>query len=696
MFWITTLSPTFLNELLDLPRRVSKRVSEKLKILESDPYSAQGDAKKLKDRDNLYRVRVGDYRIIYTIGENVVKVLSVRKRDEVYANPQDNNEILPIAQVTDPESLEVTLPKEFPTIPPTEPEAPAFPSGTPLPRQFTEELLQQWLIPSEHWSSLLETSTEEALLNSSLPEKYLNRILDNLFPRTIEEIEAQPALILTKAEDLDKFIEGDITDFLLKLDPDQEKLKDFGTGGPVLVKGGPGTGKSTLALYRVEKLIREGYQKILFTTYTNALVTYSQQLLSQLLKAEPASQGVTVNTVDFLAVEYYKSRYGEPKFAKSDKEKSLLEQAFKQAISQKLLGNNPLTRRLRQASLEKLGLDYVLEEITSVILNQGVKSLEEYSVVSRRGRGRSLQLSQREAIWKLYEVWCHLLQRERLITFEQARCQALAIAEKIPPDQKPYQAILIDEAQDLSPVALRFLLALVPDFSGIYLTADASQSLYQKGFSWNQIHTDLKVTGRTLLLKRNYRNTQEIAQACEQILANTAAGDQECVQQTPSKYRGDRPQALSFCLPHSETEAIKAFLQKAAKQHRLPMSSTAILCPTNQIGKTYAKQLSDEGLSAQFVSGQDINLKAPYIKVLTLHSAKGLEFPFVVVALARSSFPQMLPYALPEEEQETYLNGQKRLFYVGCSRAMRALFVTLPQGSANFFANLCSPAWEII
>ena len=34
--------------------------------------------------------------------------------------------------------------------------------------------------------------------------------------------------------------------------------------------------------------------------------------------------------------------------------------------------------------------------------------------------------------------------------------------------------------------------------------------------------------------------------------------------------------------------------------------------------------MSQLGLKAKFVSGKKIDLKAPYIKVLTLHSAKGL------------------------------------------------------------------------
>ena len=59
--------------------------------------------------------------------------------------------------------------------------------------------------------------------------------------------------------------------------------------GPTQITGGPGTGKSTVALYRVQSLIQNLHKMgqptplILFTTYTNALVKSSEQLLQQLL-----------------------------------------------------------------------------------------------------------------------------------------------------------------------------------------------------------------------------------------------------------------------------------------------------------------------------------------------------------------------------------------------------------------------------
>lgn len=695
--WISSYQPSFFNELLDLPKKISKRVSKKIALLEQDPYSAKGDAKKLKDFSNVYRVRIGDYRLFYVIGDSWLKILSIRKRDE-QTYSIENPKV--VEDINKPTSQLEPIPAKGPDykFPATE-ALPVIPevSEKPLPRTFTKVLLKQWQIPQDYWEQILPITTEERLLNLELPEHYLNRILDNLFPKSLAEIEAQPSYLLQDVTDLDKFIEGEITDFLLKLDPEQEKFRDFGKGGAVLVKGGPGTGKSTLALYRTQKLIKDGYQSILFTTYTNALVTFSQQLLAQLLKSPPQDQGVAVNTVDSLAYRYYVKTYGRPNFASPAQAKKILQQALDRAIqTQTIPAANVLYRKAREKKLEKLGINYLFEEIQNVLLNQGIETPHEYFEANRRGRGIGLTDDLRASIWVVYEHWCELLAQQKLTTWEQLRCKVLVIAEKITKENKPYQALIIDEAQDLSPVSLRFLLALVPDFSGVYLTADASQSLYQKGFSWKQIHSDLKVQGRTLLLKKNYRNTQQIAIACQQILQDTEAGDKECLEQIPSPYQGNIPAIAQFPNLNEEINHIKQFLSQSAKKHRLPIWSSAVLCPTNDIAATYAKKLEELGLKAKFVKAKDIDIKAQHIKVLTLHSAKGLEFPFVILGLSQSRFPEMLAYELAPEDQQIYLDSQRRLFYVGCSRAMRELLVTLPEPSQDFYQTLTPPHWQSI
>lgn len=50
------------------------------------------------------------------------------------------------------------------------------------------------------------------------------------------------------------------------------------------------------------------------------------------------------------------------------------------------------------------------------------------------------------------------------------------------------------------------------------------------------------------------------------------------------------------------------------------------------------------GIEAKHVTGKDLHLKEKVVKVMTLHSSKGLEFPIVAVAhVEEDYFPGLLP-----------------------------------------------------
>lgn len=646
--WAVSFAHTFLNEILNIPRKISQRLPKVVKVLEKDPISAQGDAKKLKNYKNVYRVRIGDYRLIYSIGTNSVKLLSLRKRNERTYELEFSASETEVLDITDCEPiLEETETRvdQINTAPNNI--VNAIVNATWL----VSTNLKKWRIPEEYWEDLLHVRTEDDLLNLPIPHQFIERILDNLFPRALEEIDTQPEYLLQNPEDLERYVEGELTAFLLKLDPEQEKLRDGITNGPTLVKGGPGTGKSTLALYQVQKLHNLGCKSILFTTYTNALVNYSEQLLTQLLGKSPKECGVDVLTVDSLTYHYYKQRYGEANFAKPEQALYFLETALH---STEIPAQNAFDRQARLQALQRLGTSYLLQEILDVIEAWGISNLDEYLTTNRQGRNIPLRSQTREAIWAVYQTWRQRMAKNRLITWEQLRRLALEYVLTLP--QKPYEAILIDEAQDLSPVALRFLLALVPSFTKVYLTADASQSLYQRGFSWKQVHTDLKVSGRTLTLRRNFRNTQQIVTACASILEGTGAGDDECLQQLSSPYQGNLPTLLLVDSIDKQVQAIGEFFSTAAKQFRLTIYGGAVLCPNYQVGQDIARRLTKCGWEAAFVSGKEINLNARKIKVLTLHSAKGLEFPFVAVVGLQEGMLPRIDANIPQDEVTATLN----------------------------------------
>ena len=72
----------FLNE---LQPKHGKQLAIKALSLAVDP--CPNDSAKLKGRDDLLRVDSGEYRIIYRIEEDTVKIVIIGKRnDEVYKN----------------------------------------------------------------------------------------------------------------------------------------------------------------------------------------------------------------------------------------------------------------------------------------------------------------------------------------------------------------------------------------------------------------------------------------------------------------------------------------------------------------------------------------------------------------------------------------------------------------------------------
>lgn len=59
-------------------------------------------------------------------------------------------------------------------------------------------------------------------------------------PPTLQQLEEQPDFNLPSVTDLDRFRDGTLTRFLLKLSPEQEKVAARSLQGPALVKGDRG------------------------------------------------------------------------------------------------------------------------------------------------------------------------------------------------------------------------------------------------------------------------------------------------------------------------------------------------------------------------------------------------------------------------------------------------------------------------
>ena len=77
---------TAFKEYKKLPKKTQKKIDEVLTILSINPLSEILKFKKIRGRENHYRIRVGDYRLVYSPLDKklVVRMIRVGHRKDVY------------------------------------------------------------------------------------------------------------------------------------------------------------------------------------------------------------------------------------------------------------------------------------------------------------------------------------------------------------------------------------------------------------------------------------------------------------------------------------------------------------------------------------------------------------------------------------------------------------------------------------
>ncbi len=73
-------------ELQSLPTNIQLKILDAVRLLSLNPYTELLQIKKMKGIDKLYRVRIQDYRLIYIIENQTVKITVIKlgHRKDVY------------------------------------------------------------------------------------------------------------------------------------------------------------------------------------------------------------------------------------------------------------------------------------------------------------------------------------------------------------------------------------------------------------------------------------------------------------------------------------------------------------------------------------------------------------------------------------------------------------------------------------
>jgi hypothetical protein len=449
---------------------------------------------------------------------------------------------------------------------------------------------------------------------------------------------------------------GSIERWMSWIDPQQSPLVRRPWNGPARIRGAAGTGKTVVALHRAEHLARRS-QSVLMTSYVRTLSDVHQTLFSMLA---PDLDGV----VTFKGLHAWCRGYLRERGIELNLEARPERRLFPLALSR--------SGALRElAGLDVPSTGYWWDEITTVIKGRGITAADEYYSTSRSGRGVPLQRTHREAVWAAYEAYQQRLRDESKHDWFDLLSLALAELEK--DDTTTFDAVVVDEVQDLPVVGLRIVERLTrANPAGLLLVGDGQQAVYPGGGSLRE--AGISVTGRSTVLTQNYRNC---AAVLERALAVVEADQFDDLGDVPEPGRRDLDFARSGGTVEEQTFTtlgeLRANLVARLRDLGDRRGSAAVLLRSNQLVEDWIRLLSANGIAAQDLRDYRGRTSSA-VKVGTYQRAKGLEFAFVAVPHHNLAIESRRT-----GESEEHFNEraalQRRQLFVAMTRARDSLWL---------------------
>ncbi|WP_412518569.1 AAA family ATPase [Actinomadura madurae] len=705
-------------EIQKLPRVVKGAIYEFQHDFRKNPDARGLRLKQLQGHDRLYSARISaDYRaLLLHAGNRDYILVAVRHRKDVYDNlgryQYKINDVTGGIEFVDLVSVEenVSTPRAAPPIA-AKPAPPA--EAPPLFGGFTDDQLLQLGVAAALLPLIRKITTEEELLGLTelapalteevLLELYFGRTFDEVLDKITTPVQAKddvdtedyaaalgrPATRVTTSDtELQAVLEDDFGRWKVFLHPSQRKLVERDHKGSARVSGGPGTGKTIVALHRVKHLVDGlppgGGKPVLLTTYNKNLAADLRKRLLELGGPETVSRVEIVN-IDKLAADVVARAEPGGKRRWIDDAKAVQEW-------------RDLLLELGETRWDP---EFLHAEWTHVILGMSGNSRADYFRTRRPGRGRSIGRAQRAEIWRLVEKFRLRLDEKNLWTYRQVAEHAARLeqerAEKMRRHREGglnihredasvarmrprYSHIVVDEAQDLAAAHWKMLRAMVPEGpDDIFLVGDVHQRLYDNYVSLSVLGINIRGR-RSSRLTLSYRTTHEILGSAVRLLGEESWDDLDGETDELGGYRsvlrGSRPVLHGAPTWEDEQDYIAATVSELIDG---PSPSIAISVPERAMVAEMEARLARAGIPAASI-GPDGPRVDDVVHIGTMHRFKGLEYQHVIVAgVSDGLVPQSYLRRWEQSDPARYrreLQRARSLLFVAATRARDTLHVT--------------------
>ncbi|MBT3271936.1 MAG: AAA family ATPase [Spirochaetales bacterium] len=440
---------------------------------------------------------------------------------------------------------------------------------------------------------------------------------------------------------------------LTKLTPEQQHAVDaIDSGADFLVKGAAGTGKTLVLLEALRKIREETdseldlsiNRKIVLCTYTTTLVKFDRYIAEVMDLVDTENEIVTADSYILKKLKFFYSNY---------------------YVDYK--ASREYCSRFNTADF--LSNDELESEIEDLIFGNYI-SEEEYidHRIARRGMRTPLNNVQRQSVWNIRSQIVEEMEQTGRLSKNYSRIKLLEAIEKEGSENSANaDFIFIDETQDLSAVDLRVLKAL--SSRALIMAGDSDQSIYCISSPYKR--AGIEIVGRTRILHTNFRNTLPVHDLAEMYRISSVGIDFDETS-APVAFR-DGPIPELYRAPQ-KTSLFDLVIQRThlyIERLEYDPENICILAPSNNDLDKLKGLLNRAGFKAENIRAANYSFKEQgLIKLSTLHSSKGLDFPVVLLLLP--SLPGVGNY-----DDEALDRLYRNLIYVAMTRAMDNLNIFL-------------------
>ncbi len=478
--------------------------------------------------------------------------------------------------------------------------------------------------------------------------------------------------VLDDVEALQRALDAPWERWAVFLHPAQERIAATRFNGPARVAGSAGTGKTVVALHRAARALKADVKaRVLVTTFARPLAKMLAIKLRRLVTEAEFERATIASFKDAGRSLYALARGHEPRYATNAQVMEAL--------------------RFAAADLSETDFDigFLTAEFSAVVDTWRVASLEAYAKTPRLGRKTRIGAKQRARLWPVFERAREMLAKKGLST--PPMVYGKVEDHWTNRDDKPFTAIIVDEAQDLGPSELRMLTTIAgPNADSLFFAGDLGQRIFQEAFSWKTLGIDIR--GRSRTLKVNYRTSHQIRLAADRLLASDLSdvdGIKESRAGTVSIFNGPKPEANLFDNAQDEIEAVGRWISARRSEGMAP-EEIGVFVRGGEVLSRARQAIEHSGESGHELSAR-AEERIGSIAFGSMHLAKGLEFRAVVVMACDDAvlpLEDRLESVTEESDLEEIYETERRLFYVACTRARDVLLVTAVAPGSVFLRDI--------